>query len=252
MSDQFYTPANENMEIQSETKPPLHLLKSLLNMFVSPKEVFDNLPGNGASFWLPSSLIGLSIVAFMLFYMNAVLPVDMVGYLFLMEPELENTVSFEQMLVSYPFIKISFIVAPLFLLLFLYLITAFIFYISSNIVSYKQHSYLTWMAFNAWVYLPTILVSLVQILSFINLGGLNHFVALTDIEVMSVNNFFLKYEQGHVLYAALTTLNPFYIWTIGLSVYGFKVLTNCNWLKTLLVNAVVIVLSLFLISKLAG
>ena len=58
MSDQFYTPANENMEIQSEARPPLHLLKSLLNMIVSPKEVFDKLPGNGGSYWLPCALIG--------------------------------------------------------------------------------------------------------------------------------------------------------------------------------------------------
>jgi len=252
MSDQFYTPSNENMELQSEPKASLSLVKSLLNIVVSPKDVFEKLPGNGTSFWLPSALIALSMFGFMFFYMNTVLPADMVNYLFLMEPELENTVSFEQMLSTYPFIKISLIVAPLFFILIMYFKTTFLFYISSNIVSYQQHSFLTWMGFTAWVYSPFILVSLVQILSFINLGGLDHFVSLTDIEVMSANNLFFNLEKGQAFYNIASTITPFYIWTIGLSVYGFKVLTKSHWLKSILVNAIVVALSLFIISKFAG
>ena len=94
MSDQFYTPANENMEMQNEPngerKVPLNLIKSLLDIVVSPKDVFEKLSTNGASFWFPTLLIAFSMIGFMFFYMNTVLPVDMINYLFLMEPDLQN------------------------------------------------------------------------------------------------------------------------------------------------------------------
>ncbi|BCE01398.1 YIP1 family protein [Marinicellulosiphila megalodicopiae] len=232
MSKQFYTPHQENMEGPSQQKAKLPLFISLLNVLIAPKKVFFALIDNGFSFWLPLLMLLAFNFGFLFIYFDTVAPVEFLTDLMKTSPDLDSTGNFDVLLVNFEFVKYLFIFMYSAALIISFLLSAWVFYIISNIVSYKNISFVSWLACVSWANLPMVIASIVQIGLFYGYGANDRFFSIDDLKVPNLNSLIVHLEVTDLGYDLLMKIQPFYIWVLFLSVFGFKQMTQSNWLKS--------------------
>ncbi len=209
---------------------------AMVDIFVAPKSVFDNLLGNGKWAWLSLLLIIAVLVGSKIAFFSGMSSDWIVEQQLAQAGEMtasEAAQAREGMTMMAEYTGIISSIAGSIIFVILTALSAAYYMVISNVAATKtpEFSFGNWFTFAVWTQMPTIINTIGFIVLFA--GANTADLPLTLGSYASVNQLFLSYVPGDALFNWAETLNLFLIWGIALAAIGFNRCCDMSAAKSL-------------------
>lgn len=213
-------------------------LGSLVNIFLEPSKVFQDIRQHTGWLWYPLLLaLGALVVTFVFYYGTAdwdvirQQQVDILSNYHMTRDQIDQAMS------SLTRTKLV-VQTSIFLVIILsviYLIQALYLFLVAKVTGAEVQSYGAWFNFTCWAYFPSFLGSIATLIAFLVYGKQSTFVS---IDVTSLNTLLFKLPMDSTWFNMLSNLHLALFWSFVLMVIGFSV-----WAKKSIGKSAAIVLA---------
>ena len=211
-------------------------LGTLSNIFLDPKQAFEDIRGHGNWLWYPLLLTLLLCLGMFAWYYgtadwDAIVQQTM-DYIASRNYPPETLEKIRQGLTRSGIMAQTVIFTGIFIVI-IYLIQALYFFMVSKLAGYEVQGYGQWFSFTAWTNLPGSVAFVIMGISYLLAGKQSN---MLNLDVTSLNTLIFRLKPGDSWFALANSLHLTTFWVWGLMVVGLAQWTRQSLGKSALIT----------------